>query len=261
MNTGAGESARRLARVAGAFYLMLILIGIPATVVTLGTLEPGDAAATATNLVANEWGVRAAFTLYLLSTAAYVVVTGLFFVLFRPVSPTVAFIAALFSVVGCAVMASSMLFLSAPLLVLGGTHPSALGSQASSDVALLLMQFYIEAFDTSMIFFGFYCVTIGWLVFNSGFLPRLLGVGMALGGVGYLTYLSSPLAHWLFPFNLLPGFAGEAALTLWLLVVGVNAEHGRSRHDRARTSDAPPKRLQGAALPLSLSSGRARWRQ
>jgi hypothetical protein len=47
---------------------------------------------------------------------------------------------------------------------------------------------------------------------------------MALAGLGYLTYLSHPLAHSLFPYNVVPGGIGEGLLTLWLLIFGVNAE-------------------------------------
>jgi hypothetical protein len=71
-------------------------------------------------------------------------------------------------------------------------------------------------------FFGVYCLLIGYLIFRSTFLPRTLGVLMAFAGVGWLTFLSPPLAKSLYPYNLAPGILGEGSLTLWLLVVGVN---------------------------------------
>ncbi|MFL6764942.1 MAG: DUF4386 domain-containing protein [Sphingomicrobium sp.] len=219
---------------AGVFYLFIILTGIPGVVVLLQVLVPDDAAATAANLVAEEAAVRLAFAVYLLSTAGYLVVTGLLFALLRPVSPEISLIAALFSVVGCAVMAASMLFLEAPLLVLDGSHSAALGAPATQALALLFLQFHIAGFGISMVFFGFYCMTIGWLVYRSGFLPRLVGILMSIGGLGYLSYLSPPLVHSLFPLNVLPGFVGEAALTLWLLLRGVDAERWTERARMAR---------------------------
>jgi len=73
-----------------------------------------------------------------------------------------------------------------------------------------------------LVFFGFYCLLIGYLVFKSNFLPRFLGALMVFAGLGWLTFLWPPLANSLSPYNFLPGIIGEGALTLWLLVKGVN---------------------------------------
>ena len=73
-----------------------------------------------------------------------------------------------------------------------------------------------------LVFFECYCLLIGYLIFRSTFLPRALGALMACSGLGWLTFLSPPLAHYLSPYNLAPGMLGEGALTLWLLAVGVN---------------------------------------
>src|SRR6266540_790576 len=54
------------------------------------------------------------------------------------------------------------------------------------------------------------------------FLPRILGALMAFGGVGWVTFLSPPLANHLSPYNMVPGILGEGSLTFWLLVNGVN---------------------------------------
>jgi hypothetical protein len=83
------------------------------------------------------------------------------------------------------------------------------------------------------VFFGFYCILIGYLIFRSTFLPRILGALMAFGGLGWLTFLSPPLANHLFPYNLVPGILGEGALTLWLLVMGVNVERWREQGSAA----------------------------
>ena len=73
-----------------------------------------------------------------------------------------------------------------------------------------------------LVFFGFYCLLIGYLIFRSTFLPRVLGALMAFAGLGWLTFLSPALATYLFPYNFAPGIIGEGALTLWLLVFGVD---------------------------------------
>src|SRR5207249_8313199 len=57
----------------------------------------------------------------------------------------------------------------------------------------------------NLVFFGFYCLLIGYLIFSSTFLPRILGALMAFGGLGWLTFLSPALAHSLSPYNMAPG--------------------------------------------------------
>ena len=216
------ERPVRLARVAGVFYLLVIVIAMPGILMMGRLIDRHDAAATAERLLANQAIVYLAFAGYLLSTAAYVVVTALFYLLFRVVDRPVSLVAAFFSVVGLAAGAMSMLFVAAPLLVLRGIHPAALGTAASQDLAVLMNQLYLTSFDIGMVFFGFYCILIGWLIYHSRFLPRVLGVLMMIGGAGYLAFLWPPLALKLFPLHVVPGFIGEFALTLWLLFRGVD---------------------------------------
>lgn len=74
-------------------------------------------------------------------------------------------------------------------------------------------------------------------------MPRVLGVLMAIGGLGWLTFLSPPLANSLFPYNLAPGILGEGALTVWLLVKGVNARRWTEQAGAARET---PRRSYGS---------------
>jgi hypothetical protein len=78
--------------------------------------------------------------------------------------------------------------------------------------------------NVAIVFSGFYCLLIGCLIFRSTFLPRILGALMALAGLGWLTYLSTPLANHLSPYNLVSGLLGEGLVMLWILVVGLNAQ-------------------------------------
>jgi hypothetical protein len=80
-----------------------------------------------------------------------------------------------------------------------------------------------------LVFFGFYCLLIGYLIFRSTFLPGALGALMAFGGLGWLTFLSPAFANHLFPYNMIPGILGEGTLTLWLLVMGVNVPRWREQ--------------------------------
>jgi len=141
----------------------------------------------------------------LVATGSYLVVVLLFFQLFKPVNPTLSAIGAAIGLVGCGLGALAV-FDIAP----GGISPLA--------------------------FFGAYCLVIGFLILKSSFLPPVLGILMILGGLGWLTFLSSTVAGHLKPWNLLPGVIGETALTVWLLAKGVNAARWMSHAVAARAS-------------------------
>src|SRR6478672_7424535 len=108
------------ARTAGAFYLLNFVTGGVAVFVSGSLFVSGDAAATATNILAHRPLFGLGFAAYLLVAASYIAVTALFYELFKPVSRSVSLLAAFFSLVGCAIVAVSCLFYLAPFVVLGG---------------------------------------------------------------------------------------------------------------------------------------------
>jgi len=146
----------------------------------------------------------------------YVVVTALFYELFKPVNKTVSLVAAFMSLMGCAVLAVGCVFYVAPL-------PALARAQQSPALALMFIKLYAQSFNTSFVFFALYNLLIGYLIFRSTFMPRILGVALAFGGLAWLTFLWPPLAHSLGSYLLLCD-VGEGALIVWLLVKGVNSE-------------------------------------
>jgi uncharacterized protein DUF4386 len=174
------------ARVAGVFYLLTFVTGIFAL------------------LVRGRLGLAAG----LVAGASYLVVTVLFYDLFKPVSRSLSLLAAGVSLAGIIV---------GPL---GFTRVSPL------------------------VFFGCYCLLLGYLIYQSTFLPRILGPLMAFAGLGWLTFLSPQLATSLYPYNMAPGIIGEGSLTLWLLVMGVNGQRWNEQATAARESLATaPSRM------------------
>ena len=83
--------------------------------------------------------------------------------------------------------------------------------------------------NIAIVFAGFYCLLIGYLIFRSTFLPRILGALMAFAGLAWLTFLSPPLAHYLSPYNLACGLLAEALVFLWLLAMGVNVKRWKEQ--------------------------------
>jgi hypothetical protein len=217
------RSVRLKARVAGGVYLLVFLAGGAAALATSGVITLADAVATATNIRLHEQRFWLGLTFNLVVIASYLVVTALFYELFRPVSRQLSLHAVLFSVVGCAVQAAALVFYAAPWVVLSGSHDSA-SLAVDQAMALLGLELYVQAYNIGLGFFGFYCILIGYLIFKSAFLPRALGVLMVFGGLSWLTFLSPSLASCLRPYNIAPGVLGEGSLTLWLLLAGVNAQ-------------------------------------
>jgi hypothetical protein len=219
-------SPRFKARIAGVFYLLTFLTGGIALLVGGGLVVSGDAAATAANILAHEPAFRLRVAADLIVIVCYIAVTALFYELFKAVNRSLSLLAAFFSLVGCAILACACGFLVAPLVLLGGAQFKV---EQLQTLSLMSLKLYGQAYNIGLVFFGFYCLLIGYLIFRSTFLPRVLGVLMAFAGLGWLTFLWPPLANHLSPYILAPGILGEGSLTLWLLVTGVNVERWREQ--------------------------------
>jgi len=225
-------SPRLKARIAGIFYLICGMAYSFADGSVRGKLVvAGDAAATAHNILAHEALHRLGFAAELVSAVCYITVTLLLYDMFRPVNRSVSLLAAFFSLTGCTIQALSTLFHLAPLVILGGEqYLSAFKVEQLQALALMFLTLRAQAASVYMVFFGWYCLLIGYLIFRSTFLPRILGVFMAIAGLSYQIFLSPPLANYLFPYVVKPaGALGELSLILWLLVMGVNNQRWREQ--------------------------------
>lgn len=140
----------------------------------------------------------------LLATIAYVVVTILLFQLFRPVNKRVSLVAAFFSFLGCI----------ASLIDMFGRLPKQI---------------------SPLMFFGAYCLCLGYLIVRSRFLPKILGLFLMIGGSGWLTFALPSLSKQLFPYNMAPGIISETLFTVWLLIPSVNEVRWQSQ---ARAAEA-----------------------
>jgi hypothetical protein len=96
-------------------------------------------------------------------------------------------------------------------------------------VTLEILQFLPRGVNIGLGFHGFYWILIGYLIFRSTFLPRILGALMAIAGLCWLTFLSPPLASYLSPYNLASALLVEGLAMLWLLVIGVNVQRWKEQ--------------------------------
>lgn len=234
MERDAGMSPKARARLAGALYLVTMVLGSFAQSTAVRRLNLGDAAATARDILAQESLFRLVFAVYLVEMACQLTTIVLFYDLLKPVTRTGALLAAVFGLAGCIVKTVGRLFFFAPLLLLRDAHfASVFGTESVQGLALLFLRMNYTAENVAMVFFGGHAILLGYLVFRSDFLPRILGVLSAVGGLGWLTYLYEPLASRVLPFILGAALLGAIPKVLWLLVRGVNEQRWRAQAARA----------------------------
>jgi hypothetical protein len=227
----AEASPRFRARIVGVIYLIFFLTAIlgefftrQAGISGISAL-PVDAAATAHSILANEASYRLGWAIGLISTACYIAVTALFYQMFRPVSRSVALLAAVFGLVAQAINAFASVFQLAPLVILGGSaYLSVFDVKQLQALALMFLNLNAQFGNVVLVFAELFQLLVGYLIVRSTFLPRILGVLVALAGLGWLTFLAPPLANSLLSYLEVLGFLGEVPLMLWLLVIGVNSQ-------------------------------------
>jgi hypothetical protein len=213
-----------MGRITGVVYLLYFVAVISAALLVRGMIVSDDAAATAANLHVREAVFRLSLAADLVATGLYISVTALFYRLFRNVSRTVALLAVCLSVVGCAIQGMGSVFRAAPSVVLdGGTYLRAFNVEQLQAMGLMSLQLSVQATHVHLVFFGMFNLSIGYLIFRSGFLPRALGVMMAVSGLGWLMFLSPHLVRQFLPIIEVVGIVAELSLMLWLLVKGVDA--------------------------------------
>lgn len=237
-------SPRFKARLAGVLYLIAIIAASFAEFFVRGRLVAGgDAAGTATNILAHESLYRlgaAAVLIYLVCDTA---VALIFYELFKPVSRSLSLLAAFFRLMEVAILGGNLLNQLAPLVLLkGATFLTVFKSDQLQALALVSLNLYAQVFFVAMVFFGFHCFLIGYLICRSAFLPRFVGLLMAITGLGYVAHsfalvLSPALAAHLFPYLMALGLPGELSLVLWLLVLGVNPQRWREQASAAQSSE------------------------
>jgi len=232
----AEASPRLKARMAGVFQLLEGLTATYGEVIVLGkVVVAGNAAATAANILGHERLFWLGFVLSLIGVAFHIVWAFLMYELLKPVNKSLSLLAAFVILVGCAIQALTSLLYLAPLLILqGGSSLSAFTAEQLQALAFMFLKLNASAWDIYLVFFGFWCVLIGYLIFRSTFLPRVLGVLFAISGLGWVTYLYAPLAHHLFiPYIAAASALGEIPLELWLIVMGVNVQRWKEQASAA----------------------------
>lgn len=217
----------RTARMAGLLYLLYIITTIGADVFGRSKLIVfGDAAATAKNIMAAEWLFRLSFVGDLVSAVLFYLAAWALYMLLKPVNPGTALSFLLLNAAGTAVYAINLLNQLAALLLLSdANYLQAFQTEQLQALALFFLTLHKNGYWVSQIFFAAWLLPLGYLVYKSGFLPKILGIIMMIHFVGWLTtflqfFLFSgfqALTYVTYPL----GLVSELGLTLWLLIKGV----------------------------------------
>ncbi len=225
---------KKIARMAGSFYLIFILLSILVKVLGRSSMIVlGDAAATAQNITASEGLFRLSFMSDLLSAVFFLLAAWALYVLLKPVNINLALLFLLLNLGGVAVQSLNLLNQFAAVLLLnGGDYLGVFQAGQVQAMALFFLNLHENGFMIAQIFYGAWLFPLGYLIYQSGFLPRFLGILVLADCVCWLAYF---FQYFLFPsFTVITylsfpvGFLAEFGLALWLLIIGAKDQKSAS---------------------------------
>jgi hypothetical protein len=227
------NTINKTARVAGFLYLLVIVFVFFAGV-RYSLIVPGDAATTANNIRADELLFRIGFVGDLIHSTCFLLLAWALYVLFKPVNKNLALLFVLF-VVACVVIQCINLLINFTglLLLSDADYLTLFEADQLHAQEMLFRNLYENGILIAQIFFGLWLLPLGYLVYKSGYLPRILGILLMIGCFGYLIDF---FQYFLFPdYEVItyPGLAvatiAEISLCGWLLLKGVKVQQPVTR--------------------------------
>ena len=231
-------NVQRYARIAGLMFLLsLVAGGFGEAYVPSRLIVSADATATAANIRNFDFLYRLGFAGFLVESLCDITLALILYALLKPVSKELSLLAAFFGLIGTALFAFAELFYFAPQLIMRGSgYLQSFSPDQLNTFVLLSLKFYGYAGMIFTAYYGMGWIVRSYLIFRSGYLPRFLGVLMAIGGVGFVVrnfalilapaYASDVLLMLMFP--------GGLILTVWLLVKGVDVPKWNAKVNAAQ---------------------------
>lgn len=220
------DTLKRQARVAGFLYLVVVITGPFLLLYVPGKLfVPGDATATARNILAHEGLFRAYIVTGIVGELFFVATILALYRLLREVGPQLAALMVISILIDVPLAILSLANNVAVLAFVRGAEILAAFDPPQRDaLATLLIEVDRQGILVSEVFWGMWLLPLGILIVRSGFLPRWLGIWIFANGIAYLaislTGLLVPEQHKTITNVAMPILFGEMALMLWLLIVG-----------------------------------------
>lgn len=226
------NSDKNLARLAGLCYLIVIATGLFSEVFVRQALRvPNNALATAQNIQTHELLFRWGFVADILNFVVGLPTIVIIYHFFKMVNKLLVQIALAFVIVQTAIIAVNLLNQILPLLILSDeSYLNAFQPNQLATLSLLSLNLQAQGYGIGLVFFGFYCLIIGFLILKSSLLPHVLGVLYATAGLCYLInsfimFLSKGFENPMFVYLAIPIFIGELSLCLWLLIKGIDTSN------------------------------------
>jgi hypothetical protein len=224
------SSPKRLARIAGVFYLLVAIFGGFAE----GFVDPkmyvaGDAAATAANVVANTGLVRIGVVAHLVDAVFFLLTAIALYVLLNHVHKNAARVMVAFVAITAGMISLNAVFQFEGLQVAtNGSYATAFGAAGSQALVLVLLDIQHYGTLAAQVFFGLWLAPLGYLAYRSGMFPKVLGVLLVAASVSYLAdllaaFLAPDLASKIHQFLIILPIIGEVGMLAYLLVVGVKS--------------------------------------
>jgi len=229
------NSLKKTARVAGILYIIMdVFMIFGGMYVDSKIYVPGDAVATAINILASEWLFRLGFVSNLVGLILQLLLAHVLYELFKSVDKGQAGLMVILVVAGVPVTFLNMLNQYAPILLLSGAgHLSAFNPAQLQTLSMVFLDMYKHGMMIDEIFWGLWLIPLGILVYRSGFVPKVLGVLLIVGCFGHLlsflsTFLFPDYSAILIPISETVMFA-ELPIFLWLLIKGVKDQQPSTR--------------------------------
>jgi hypothetical protein len=229
-------SPRAYARIVGVLYLVIFLLGPFAFFMgRTSVVVPGDPTATISNLMVSESMFRFSMVAETLIILIEIVVSAMLYMLLRPVNMPLSLASAL-ARFAQSILQAVNLFTAVPALLLlsGASYLAAFEPDQLNALVLLFMDVNAFVIIVWGLLFGFHLLLLGYLVYKSGFWPKVLGILLVIGSLGYL---AQSYGHILFPqydsilstVVIVVAVPGELAFTVWLLWKGIDVERWEER--------------------------------
>jgi len=230
------SSPKRLARIAGVYYLLVgIFGGFAEGFVDPKIYDAGNAAATAKNVLANVGLVRMAVVAHLLDAVFFVLTAVALYLLLKHVHKTAAGVMVLLVLLAAGIISLNAVFQFESLQVASdSTYVSAFGPAGSNALVLLLLDIQHYGTLSAQVFFGLWLAPLGYLAYKSGLFPKALGVVLVAATVCYLVdllaaFLVPEFGHQIHWFIVIVPIIAEVWMVLYLLVVGVKTVKSDNR--------------------------------
>ncbi|RPJ27575.1 MAG: DUF4386 domain-containing protein [Chloroflexi bacterium] len=218
------------ARVAGFLYLFANLFA-PITLLYLPSrfIVRGDAAGTASNIMASESLFRLGIVGNLFTSIANIFLVLALYQLLKVVNKNMASLMVIFSLVGISIaMLNELTQLAVLQLLSGADYLNVFTTEQLRALTYFFLRLHGQGLNIAQIFWGLWLFPMGYLVFKSGFLPRVLGILLVIACFGYVIQSFAAFLGYDVSLIFFTGW-GELLLLLWLLIRGVNVEQWRKR--------------------------------